>query len=633
MAPPGTAPGTFALESAFDEAAGNKTPNAVQAGLPAELVDNPELAEGRRGKAIRFSGDNSVVCKGAGAFKRTDPFSFGLWLLPGEPQARAVVLHRSRAWTDSGSRGYELVLEQGRPCFALIHFWPGNAVSVRARKALPPGVWSHLALTYDGSSRAAGLRLFLDGRPMALEVVRDNLFKDILHRKEWGDMDVDKIELTLGARFRDAGFKNGLIDDLQVFDRCLSAAEVGALAGSQVPPDGDEMFGHYLSRHDPRYGSAMAALRRLREAENSLTNDVREIMIMNELPERRATYVLRRGAYDAPGERVEPGTPESIMPFPTGLPSNRLGLAKWMVDRRNPLTARVAVNRIWKIHFGRGIVATPENFGSQGSLPTHPEVLDWLAKWFMASGWDRKALHRLIVTSATYRQSSQASPELLARDPENRLLARGPRHRLEAEQIRDQALAASGLLSRRIGGPSVKPYQPAGLWEESGTGKTYAQDKGDNLYRRSMYTFWRRTSPPPSMSTFDAPSREVCTARRESTSTPLQALILLDDPQFVEAARALAEGLVREHGSDIEARIRGAFRLLLGRSPEPRERDVLDRLYQEQLSYFADSPGAAEKFLETGERPRDRALPSTEVAATTVLASALMSHDEFVTKR
>jgi hypothetical protein len=624
----------------FNEISGNKTSNSVNPSLPAELVDDPTLVEGRHGSAIKFSGDNSVLCKGSGDFKRTDPFSFALWLKPAAQQARAIIFHRSRAWTDSGSRGYELVLEDGRPNFALIHFWPGNAVSVRAKEALPANVWSHLTVTYDGSSRAAGLGLYLNGQPMALEVLRDNLFKDIVHRKEWGDIDLDKIELTLGARFRDSGFKNGLVDDFQVFDRRLTSLEARCLAGASTlePPSAStkpdqELLEYYLNRHDPEYQSALAALRRLREDENNLANDVREIMVMKELPQPRATFVLKRGAYDAPAERVEPGTPEHVMPFPAGWPRNRLGLAQWMVDRRNPLTARVAVNQVWKIHFGRGLVAKAEDFGSQGELPKYPELLDWLAGEFMTGGWNRKTLHKLIVTSATYRQASQASPDLLARDPENRLLARGPKHRLQAEQIRDNALAASGLLVRKIGGPSVKPYQPAGLWEESGTHKTYKQDKGEGLYRRSLYTFWRRTSPPPSMLSFDAVSRESCTARRETTSTPLQSLVLLNDPQFVEAARVIAERMVRERGPDIDLRIEDVFRLLTSRRPEPREREIMRRLYDDQLTYFTANQESAAKYLATGEQARDTTLATAEVAATAVLAGTLMNHDEFVMKR
>ncbi len=348
---------------------------------------------------------------------------------------------------------------------------------------------------------------------------------------------------------------------------------------------------------------------------------------------RRPAYLLKRGAYDARGEEVQLGTPEKIFAFANDLPRNRLGLAKWLVDRRNPLTARVAVNRVWRGHFGKGLVETEEDLGTQGKLPTYPELLDWLAMNFTESGWDVKALHKLIVMSATYRQTSKASAELVARDPENHLLARGPKHRLRAEEIRDNALAVSGLLSHRIGGPSAKPYQPQGLWEEAGTGKSYAQDTGEGLYRRSLYTFWKRTSPPPSMLIFDAPSREMCTARRETTSTPLQALVLLNDPQYVEAGRVLAEELVRHCGSDAEACIERGFRQVIGRAPTGAELAVLRQLYKEQLKVFEADSAAAEKYLKTGARPADKSLPAPQLAATAMVASAMINLDEFVTLR
>jgi hypothetical protein len=356
-------------------------------------------------------------------------------------------------------------------------------------------------------------------------------------------------------------------------------------------------------------------------------------MVMREMKTRRPTYVLKRGAYDARGEQVEPGTPEKIFPFPKNYPKNRLGLAKWLIDKNNPLTARVVVNRIWKMHFGRGIVATPEDFGSQGKLPTHPELLDWLAENFMETGWDVKKLHRLIVTSATFRQSSVASPELEARDPENDLLARGPKARLSAEEIRDEALAASGLLVRKIGGPSVKPYQPAGFWKNSGIAQTYVQDHGENLYRRSLYTFWRRTAPPPAMLTFDATSREVCIARREPTASPMQALVLLNDPQFIEAARVLAEKIFSQPNQALDSRIDEVFRFLLGREPKPREAEISKKLFDEQLELFKKNDGAAEKILSIGEHPRSSNLAKNKVAAMTILLNTLMNHDEFIMRR
>ena len=618
----------------FDRIQNDQTFDRTDTNIVATLVDGPAPVEGKCGQALQFSGDNMVIFKGVGAFDRTAAFSFSLWVRPAETQDRAVIFHRSRAWTDSGSRGYELVLEEMRPAFGLVHFWPGNAIQVRGLEALPVGSWSHLTITYDGSSRAEGLRLYLEGKLMPVEVVRDHLFKDIVHRKEWGDADVDNVELALAGRFRDSGFKNGAIDEFLVFDRCLTPLEVrGQFPASGAPASDDELFGYYLDRVDPDYRRLTEELNCLRDEENQLVNDIPEIMVMRELPERRPTFVLKRGAYDAPGEAVQTGMPASILPYDDALPGNRLGLARWIIDRRNPLTARVAVNRVWQSCFGRGLVGTPEDFGSQGEWPTHPELLDWLALTFMESGWDLKALHKLIVMSTTYRQSSQADPDLLARDPENRLLARGPAHRLEAEQIRDNALAISGLLSRRIGGPSVRPYQPAGLWEESGTGKTYTQDHGEKLYRRSLYTFWRRTAPPPSMLTFDATSREVCTAGRESTSTPLQALVLLNDPQFVEAARVLAQRLMTDAPGEDSVRLERAFRLATGRRPDPHESEILQRLYREQLALFEDRPDEAREYLGTGEAPVTEGMPPEQLAATTVLASALMNLDEFVMKR
>ena len=617
----------------FDAVVDGKFSNSVGTNA-ASLSDNPQLTAGRVGQAVLFSGDNEVVCRSVGDFSRTQPFSMALWLKPADAGSRQVVLHHSRAWSDSGSRGYELVLENGKPFFGLIHFWPGNAIAIRAKQPLPTNEWSHLALTYDGSSRAAGMRLYLNGRPLGAEIVRDNLFKDIQHRAEWGDSEVGNIHLTLGGRFRDNGFKGGAIDELQVFSTTLTEVEAASLVGLPVLSlPRVSGIRHLASRFDTNVLAVTARLKDLREQENKLVTGVREIMTMVDLAKPRETHLLKRGAYDSPGEIVIANTPERILPFSGKLPRNRLGLAKWMTDPKNPLTARVAVNRVWKLHFGRGLVNTLNDFGSQGELPTHPELLDWLSLRLIDSGWDRKALHKLIVMSAAYRQASEAPRDQIAADPDNRLLARGPKHRLAAEQIRDAALAVSGTLNRQIGGPSVKPYQPAGVWEEAGTGKVYTQDKGDKLYRRSLYTFWRRTAPPPSMLSFDAVTREVCTAKREVTATPLQALVLLNDPQFLEAARLLAEKLLLSSPADLDTRINQGFRTVTGRTPNARELAVLRRLYDEQRNHFTADPASATKLLKVGERSVDATLSPTDLAATAVLVSTLMNHDEFVMKR
>lgn len=616
----------YALDAIVD----NRTPDRMSTNA-ASLSEGPEISPGKRGQSFRFSGDNSMTVPVAGQFKRTQPFSFDLWLRPTEQRDRAVILHYSQAWTDSGSRGYELVLDHGRPFFALIHFWPGNALAVRARDPLPLNDWSKITVTYDGSSRAAGVRLYRNGLPLETEVVRDRLTRDIQHRGAWGDSGEGSIRLSLAARFRDRGFRNGEIDELQVFNTCLTPGEVKTLAGFPSGEGVEDAFQTYLERKDIPYREALGTVQKLRDAENDLVGTAREIMVMGEMPGRRPTFVLKRGAYDSPADPVKPNAPERILPFPSDLPRNRLGFARWVTDPRNPLTARVAVNRVWKQHFGRGLVGTLNDFGAQGQLPDHPQLLDWLAGEFIRSGWDLKALHKLMVQSATYQQASEGSAESMAKDPENRLLSRGPKHRLGAEQIRDQALAVSGLLSPEIGGRSVKPYQPPGVWEEAGTGKSYSQDHGDKLYRRSLYTFWRRTAPPPSMLSFDAVTREVCTANREVTSTPLQSLVLLNDTQFLEAARVLAESLWRDPVAD--GRFERAFQRVLGRAPKPSEARILRQLFEEQRAYFSQKPEEAVQLLKTGEKPVDPSLPPVDLAAATLVVSTLMNHDEFVMKR
>ncbi|MAT14833.1 MAG: hypothetical protein CMJ46_06130 [Planctomyces sp.] len=365
-------------------------------------------------------------------------------------------------------------------------------------------------------------------------------------------------------------------------------------------------------------------------------NNIPATLIMEDMAEPRQTHVLIRGEYDKHGEKVERAVPAALPPLPEGAPVNRLGLAKWLVDRSNPLTARVTVNRYWQKYFGTGLVKTTEDFGSQGEWPSHPELLDWLAVHFMESGWDVKAFQKLIVMSATYRQSSHVTSELHKRDPNNRLLARGPRFRLDAEMIRDNALKIGGLLNEEIGGPSVKPYQPDGLWKvvayTSSNTANFTKDEGPALYRRSMYTFWKRTSPPPSMTTFDAPSRETCTVKRERTNTPLQALNLLNDTQFVEAARKFAERIMREGGSSTADRVAFGYRWATSRFADEREISILSELYDMNLEEFKNDPSSAEQLLTVGDSPRDEELDPAELAAWTMVANTLLNLDETIVK-
>jgi hypothetical protein len=418
-------------------------------------------------------------------------------------------------------------------------------------------------------------------------------------------------------------------------------ADILALPAAQrTAEQAVELRKYYRENISPPVRQLTSDLVKVREAHTALENRLSSTMVMQEMTTPRDTFVLVRGEYDKHGAKVTAGVPASLPPLAAGAPPNRLGLARWLVDPAHPLTARVIVNRYWQMYFGTGIVKTSEDFGSQGEYPTHPELLDWLATQFVESGWDIKALQRMIVTSAAYRQQSHASKELLARDPENRYLARGARMRLPAEFIRDQALAVSGLLNPAIGGASVSPYQPPGLWEElmsradgaNWTAQTYVQSHGPDLYRRGMYTFWKRTSPPATLGTFDAPDRETCTVRRARTNTPLQALVLLNDPTYVEASRKLAERMMVEAGPEPAARIKLAFRLSTAREPSAQELAVLRSLFDKQLAAFRQNDEAAGKLLAVGESPVNAALDRGELAAWAIVASVILNLDETVTK-
>ena len=601
--------------------------------------------------ATLSDGDNQIVVPDAPEFGRTSPFTYSLWVKPAIEQPRMMLLHQSVAAEDSAFRGIQLTLHNGLPQFSMIHFYPGNALRIESETAVPVDQWSHIVVSHDGSGTAAGLRLFINGRPVATTIIRDTLTRDIRHRSEWGDMNVGDVPTALGARFRDVGFRDGLLDDLQIFNLQLSSAEAASLyhaaqlntdQTSSAPPaiEPAAAIEHQLLVADESVRESAQRLQQARDHENELYTSVREIMVMRHDPDAPATHLLTRGEYTAKAEAVQPDTPGFLNSFNTNdtaandSPSNRLTLANWLTHPGNPLTSRVIANRMWHHFFGRGIVVTLEDFGSQGTPPSHPELLDHLASTLIESNWDLKALARHIALSATYRQSSAFNdPAHYQADPQNIFLARGPKRRLSAEQLRDGALAASGLLVQQIGGPSVMPYQPAGLWREAGTGKSYQQSTGSDLYRRSLYTFWKRTAPPPAMLTFDATSRESCTPRREPTTTPLQALVLLNDPQFIEAARALAQQLITSNTANQNARWNQLFRALISRTPTEAERQTINSLYHEQLSYFQQDPNRAAAYLEVGESPVDSSLDPADLAATTVVAQTVLAYDETITLR
>jgi len=417
-------------------------------------------------------------------------------------------------------------------------------------------------------------------------------------------------------------------------------------SGERSAEQVEQVRKHYREQVSREYRELRNRIARLRAERDAIEKQVGSVMVMEDRPQMRETFVLLRGAYDKQGEKVTAGVPAALGSLPADQPQNRLTLARWLTDPQHPLMARVTVNRYWHMFFGTGIVKTADDFGSQGEAPSHPELLDWLAVDFVGTdephrdGWDVKRLVRKLAGSAAYRQAAVVPQQSAERDPENRLLARGPRFRLPAEFIRDQALFHSGLLDRRIGGKSVSPYQPPGIWEElasradgdNWTAQKYSQDHGVDLYRRTMYTFWKRTAPPPSLVTLDAPDREICTVRRARTNTPLQALVLMNDPTYVEAARKFAERIVQEGGDSVDQRLTFAFRSVLTRDPSADERRVLQSLYDAQLRKFRTDAAAAKKLLQVGESPANGQLDASELATWTVIANALLNTDEAVTK-
>jgi hypothetical protein len=431
----------------------------------------------------------------------------------------------------------------------------------------------------------------------------------------------------------------GSVADFRIFSRVITEDEARMIAAWPAAAAGDEdaLKLYYLTFHDAEYRAVLADVARASAEHREIELRSNTAMVMEERQDSRpAARLLFRGMYDQPRELVDAGTPSFLPPMAPDLPRNRLGLARWIVDPANPLSARVAVNRFWQEFFGAGIVVSSEDFGVQAGAPSHPELLDWLAVEFRDSGWDVKELTKLIVMSATYRQSAAISVEKLRMDPKNVLLSRGPRFRLDAEVVRDAALAASGLLVRKIGGPPVKPYQPAGVWEGtsmvSSNTRNYKQDTGEALYRRSLYTLWKRQAPPPSMDIFDGPTREVCVVRRERTNTPLQALVTMNDPQFVEAARALAQQALRASSQDVNAALDFVTLRVLARTFTPAERKVARSAYDDFLTHYDADWVAATQLLAVGDSHADQSLPAAEFAAMTMVASQIFNLDEALNK-
>ncbi|HEX7860554.1 MAG TPA: DUF1553 domain-containing protein [Verrucomicrobiae bacterium] len=586
--------------------------------------------------AFVTSKENVPTIADAGDFERDQSFSMGLWLKMGEDKDGSII---ARMDEDDAHRGWDLYIDGRRPGIHLAHKWPEDAIKVVSKKALEKDKWSHVFITYDGSSKASGVKIYINGSVQETNADPDKLSKTIK----------TKAPFKIGQRKKGDPLEKAAVQDVRLYTRALPEDEIIALkdkprlaylvakaAEKRSEEEQKALFDGYLNNYDKDYMLVAQAFAALEKEEREIKERGTIAHIMHEKDAPAEAYVLFRGDYDKRREKVEPGTPEILPAFPTEYPKNRLGFAKWLLREDHPLTTRVTVNRMWQELFGQGIVRTASDFGVSGDLPSHQDLLDWLAIEFRETGWDMKRMYKLMVMSSTYRQAPNVTPEKLAKDLDNRLLSRGPRFRMDAEMIRDYALAASGLLSPKIGGPSVKPYQPEGVWEivgmpESNT-RNYKQDKGEKLYRRSLYSFWKRMAPPAVLDIFNAPSREVCTVKRERTNTPLQALAALNDPQFIEASRKLAEKSLDEcKGSDSD-RLNWIAQRLLARSLKNEERAVVERTLAELKEHYGEKKAEAELLLKVGETPVTVKAEPVQLAAYTMVVNQLMNLDEVLNK-
>jgi hypothetical protein len=589
------------------------------------------------GKAPLIS-DAPVDLGDLASFSRGDRVTYGGFVrIEGKPTG-AIIARMNPA---ESFRGWDLYLMAGQPASHVIDTWQGAANKIYAPEPLKPDQWHHVMVTFDGSisGHQAGA-IYIDGKRVNAKTDPNTV----------GGTIETSVPLRLGSRHGDDSKLNGKValQDFRFYRRLLTPAEIESLAKNSLlqhiaslPADQrtkaqvDSLFTYYLANVDAPSRELRTKLDALKAEQETLRSRGSVSLVMEEKKGEPFAHVLTRGVYSDKGEKVAAGTPAILPPMPADAPKNRLGLARWLNDPANPLPARVTMNRTWYYFFGTGIVETPDDFGIMGARPTHPKLLDWLAAEFVDSKWNYRHMLKTIVTSATYRQSGAVSPEQLEKDPANRLLSRGPRYRLDAEQIRDLALAASGLLSPKIGGPSVKPYQPEGIWEavampQSNT-RNYREDTGESLYRRSLYTFWKRTAPHPAMEILNAPTREVFCVRRDRTNTPLQAFVTMNDPQFIEASRRLAENAIKA-SADHQARLDHLSARLLSRPLGKEDRQLALDTHQAALAAYKADTAAAAAMISNGASKADPALDPAELAAWTLVASQLLNLDETLNK-
>jgi hypothetical protein len=584
-------------------------------------------------KALRSQAGGVVEIADAGDIEKDKGFSYGAWVKVNRSGAFGAFF--SRMDDQSDFRGWDLWLQDGRVGTHIISKWPTDAIKVVSKNQIRTGQWTHVFVTYDGSSQSNGVKVFIDGVEQPVNVEANTLKSSIR----------TKIPMKLVQRSTTSRLDGVDLQDVRIYGRALPPQEVVKLARGtraawlaskpakeRTPAETNELFDWWLPSVDPAFQASAKQLSDLQAEEAAIRARGSVAHVMQEKMESPLAFVLFRGDYDKRRDQVKPETPKSLPPLPADLPRNRLGFAKWLLRPEHPLTARVTVNRFWQEVFGTGLVRTSGDFGISGELPSHPELLDWLAVEFRETGWDVKRFFKMIVMSATYRQSAVTTAEKREKDPHNRLLSRGPRFRMDGEMIRDNALAVSGLLVRKLGGPSVRPYQPEGVWEAvamfGSDTRDYRRDSGDNLYRRSMYTFWKRAAPPASMEIFNAPNRETCAVRRERTDTPLQALVTLNDPQFIESARSLAQLSLKANGDQLDF----LAKRLLSRSFSAEETPVVRASLNDLLAHYKAHPEDAKKLTAVGESKADQNLDVPTLAAWTMLANQLLNLDEVLNK-
>lgn len=595
--------------------------------------------DGRIGPSLVIQNKKTIEIGDAGDFEFDQEFSYGAWVRSPKNSSGSAML--ARMDTGNSFRGWDLYQQDRQYTVHLIDKWPGSALKVRTkRKRVLKDKWQHVFVTYDGSRKIEGIKIYVDGKLEETIHDKNNLADNASLRT--------KVPTRVGGRHADSLYNNGSVQDVRIYDRTLSEAEVKTLAeqatlgilavdaAERTEAQRSQLMDFYLENEDPKYGKLAAAAAKLLRQKKAIDKRTPITLVQVEKKGPAKTHLLMRGAYDKKGDEVTAAPPAVLHPLPENAPANRLGLAKWVVDDANPLTSRVTVNRFWQQIFGQGIVASTEDFGIMGTPPSNQALLDWLAVDFRESGWDVKRCFKQILMSSTYRQLAITTPQKLLRDRDNSLLSRGPRFRMDAEMIRDYALSASGLISRKMYGPGTKSYQPDNLWNvvglPGGDTREYKQDTGENLYRRSLYAFWKRMSPPPNLEIFNAPSREVCTVRRERTNTPLQALVTLNDPQYVEAARVLAENaLVASEGMTDAAIEHIALKTVCRRFNEAETKIVQESL-QQYRNRYSKNIDAAKQLLAVGSHPQNSQLEASELAAWTMLCNQILNLDEVLNK-